>query len=272
MIGGWIPKGVDPSAEVVRPRVRAARRKLGRAALPAAGPRAAGAAAVVGDRIVVVGGQADDRLVDTTEVFDGKQWSAGANIPTPREHLAAVSDGRLPLRGRRAQPLPRQELRGARALRPRRRPLATARPTCPPPAAASEPRSPPAICSRSAARPRRAHWARSSPTTSRARPGPARPSMRTPRHGIAVAAIGRSLYALGGAPRPGHASAIGDRGGHQAGARSVASARRHLAPPPPDANPTPEHGGHGARRDDLGRGRTRQPVRRARGRSRAMTR
>jgi hypothetical protein len=35
------------------------------------------------------------------------------------------------------------------------------------------------------------------------------PSMRTPRHGIAVAAIDRSLYALGGAPRPGHASASG---------------------------------------------------------------
>jgi hypothetical protein len=33
--------------------------------------------------------------------------------------------------------------------------------------------------------------------------------MRTPRHGIAVAAIDRSLYALGGAPRPGHASASG---------------------------------------------------------------
>ena len=56
-------------------------------------PRAAGAAAVVGDRIVVVGGQADGRLVDTTEVFDGKRWRVGANIPTPREHLAAVSDG-----------------------------------------------------------------------------------------------------------------------------------------------------------------------------------
>ena len=55
--------------------------------------RAAGAAAVVGDRIVVFGGQADGRLLDTTEVFDGKQWSAGANIPTPREHLAAASDG-----------------------------------------------------------------------------------------------------------------------------------------------------------------------------------
>jgi non-specific serine/threonine protein kinase len=33
------------------------------------------------------------------------------------------------------------------------------------------------------------------------------PSMRTPRHGLAVAAIGNSLYSLGGAPHPGHASA-----------------------------------------------------------------
>src|SRR4029453_6848674 len=35
------------------------------------------------------------------------------------------------------------------------------------------------------------------------------PSLRTPRHGIAAAAVRRSLYTLGGAPRPGHASATG---------------------------------------------------------------
>ena len=33
------------------------------------------------------------------------------------------------------------------------------------------------------------------------------PSMRTPRHGTTMDAIGRSLYSLGGAQRPGHASA-----------------------------------------------------------------
>ena len=54
----------------------------------------AGAAAVVGSKLVVVGGQADGRLVPTTEVFDGKSWKVAANIPTPREHLAAASDGR----------------------------------------------------------------------------------------------------------------------------------------------------------------------------------
>ena len=32
--------------------------------------------------------------------------------------------------------------------------------------------------------------------------------MRTPRHGIVVLAFGRSLYALGGGNKPGHASAV----------------------------------------------------------------
>jgi non-specific serine/threonine protein kinase len=57
-------------------------------------PRAAAAAAVVGDKIIVVGGQANGKLVPETEVFDGKSWSDMAAIPTPREHLAAASDGR----------------------------------------------------------------------------------------------------------------------------------------------------------------------------------
>ncbi|RDH74345.1 protein kinase [Mycolicibacterium moriokaense] len=55
--------------------------------------RAAGAAAVVNDKLVVVGGQNDKQLVKQTEVFDGKSWSDAADMPTPREHLAAVSDG-----------------------------------------------------------------------------------------------------------------------------------------------------------------------------------
>jgi non-specific serine/threonine protein kinase len=57
-------------------------------------PRAAGAAAVVGDNIVVVGGQdANGKLIATTEIFDGTRWRSAAPIPTPREHLAAASDG-----------------------------------------------------------------------------------------------------------------------------------------------------------------------------------
>ena len=55
--------------------------------------RAAAAAAVVDDKLVVVGGQDDKQLVAQTEVFDGESWTQAADVPTPREHLAAVSDG-----------------------------------------------------------------------------------------------------------------------------------------------------------------------------------
>jgi N-acetylneuraminic acid mutarotase len=55
--------------------------------------RAAAAAAVVNDKLVVVGGQNEKKLVAQTEVFDGKSWTQAAELPTPREHLAAVSDG-----------------------------------------------------------------------------------------------------------------------------------------------------------------------------------
>ena len=55
--------------------------------------RAAAAAAAVGDKLVVVGGQNDKQLVKPTEVFDGNSWSEAADMPTSREHLAAVSDG-----------------------------------------------------------------------------------------------------------------------------------------------------------------------------------
>ncbi|GLE52716.1 serine/threonine-protein kinase [Mycobacterium montefiorense] len=56
-------------------------------------PRAAPAAAVVGDKLVAVGGQNAKQMVPQTEVFDGSSWKDAADMPTPREHLAAVSDG-----------------------------------------------------------------------------------------------------------------------------------------------------------------------------------
>jgi serine/threonine-protein kinase PknK len=55
--------------------------------------RAAPAAAVVADKLVAVGGQNAKQLVPQTEVFDGSSWKDAADMPTPREHLAAVSDG-----------------------------------------------------------------------------------------------------------------------------------------------------------------------------------
>jgi non-specific serine/threonine protein kinase len=93
VLGGWVPDGPNLTAEASG-RVFALRG--GRwVALPKLNhPRAAAAAAAVGDKIVVVGGQAGGELVKQTEVFDGTEWKDAAPLPTPREHLAAASDGR----------------------------------------------------------------------------------------------------------------------------------------------------------------------------------
>ena len=56
-------------------------------------PHVAGGAVVVGDQIIVSGGQADGKLNPTTEVFDGTAWKRVADLPTPREHLGMATDG-----------------------------------------------------------------------------------------------------------------------------------------------------------------------------------
>jgi len=58
--------------------------------------RAAGAAVVVGNQIVVVGGRTGGRFpgeVKTTEIYNGKSWHDAPAIPVPGDHLAAVTDG-----------------------------------------------------------------------------------------------------------------------------------------------------------------------------------
>jgi N-acetylneuraminic acid mutarotase len=56
--------------------------------------RAAGGAAVVGDKIVVVGGRTGNpaQLVTQTEVYDGTRWRDAADIPVPGDHLAVTAD------------------------------------------------------------------------------------------------------------------------------------------------------------------------------------
>lgn len=95
VIGGWRPRGNDVNAEfsdrvfVLKPDGWDELQRLRH-------PRAAGAAAVVDDQIVVVGGQGPDGLVVQTEIYDGKTqaWRDGTRIPTSREHLAAAAHGR----------------------------------------------------------------------------------------------------------------------------------------------------------------------------------
>ena len=56
-------------------------------------PRGAGAAVSVDDEIIVVGGVAGGRHVEPVEIFDGNAWRDGASIPSPRDHLGAATDG-----------------------------------------------------------------------------------------------------------------------------------------------------------------------------------
>ena len=92
VMGGWSPSGGDIEGTVSN-RVFALENGKWVALPPMLQPRAAGAAAVIGDKIVVAGGQANHKLVTDTEMFDGSKWTEIAPLPTPRDHLAGVSDG-----------------------------------------------------------------------------------------------------------------------------------------------------------------------------------
>jgi N-acetylneuraminic acid mutarotase len=94
VLGGWRTEGTNPkvATDQVWRIVNSSWTQLP----PLLQPRAAAAAAVVGDRIIVTGGvDAGDKLLNTTEIFDGNSWKLGAPIPTPRQMLSAASDGKL---------------------------------------------------------------------------------------------------------------------------------------------------------------------------------
>lgn len=94
VLGGWRAEGTQ--TDVATDRVWRVVNSRWVELPPLLQPRAAAAAAVVGDRIIVAGGVgANGRLVTTTEIFDGNSWTLGAAMPTPRQLLAAASDGSL---------------------------------------------------------------------------------------------------------------------------------------------------------------------------------
>jgi non-specific serine/threonine protein kinase len=202
VMGGWIPKGPDLSATTSN-RVFALRGGRWVELPHMRSPRAAGAAATVGDKLVVAGGQANDRLVPGVEVFDGKQWTPATDIPTPREHVAAASDGNF------------MYVVGGRDLDPDKNSAALERfdpssdtweklPDMPTPlgglgAAIVEGRllavggetSTDVLDTALAYDIARRKWSKA-------------PSLRTPRHGMAVVSFGNTVYALEGARKAGH--------------------------------------------------------------------
>ena len=203
VMGGWQPQGSNLQA-IISDRVFALRSshwvelpKLNR-------PRAAGAAAVVGDKIIVVGGQANGELVSATSVFDGRRWRDGARIPTPREHLAAASDGTAlfavggrvlsadknlaalerydPVANRWQQLPPMSSARGglgAAVVDGRLASVGGAHPTG-------------VFATVQAYDIASSTWSDLAP-------------LGKPRHGLAVAAVGNALYAFNGAEQPSHA-------------------------------------------------------------------
>jgi non-specific serine/threonine protein kinase len=205
VLGGWTPEGTNLSGTTSN-RVFALRSGTW-VELPAMlRPRAAGAAAVVGDRIVVVGGQANGALIGPSEVFDGSRWDDAPALPTPRDHLAAVSDGTslYAVGGRvlsadanlatveRYDPVARHWNRladmptargglGADIVGRRIVAVGGERPTG-------------VFDTVEAFDLDSGAWS-------------ALPAMRTPRHGMAVLAFGSSIYALGGSLLPTHAHA-----------------------------------------------------------------
>ncbi|MDX6644156.1 MAG: hypothetical protein QOD76_2118, partial [Solirubrobacteraceae bacterium] len=202
VMGGWIPSGAQLDATASN-RVFALRNGAWVELPKMNHPRAAGAAAVVGNKLVVVGGQASGQLVKTTEVFDGKSWKDVADIPTPRDHLGAASDGKYvyAVGGRQlsadknsgalerynpaddtwtklpSMPTPRGGL-GVAIVQARLVALGGEAPTN-------------VINVVEGFDLKKGKWS-------------ALPPMKTPRHGMAVAVVGKSLFALDGAAAPTH--------------------------------------------------------------------
>ncbi len=170
-------------------------------------PRAAGVAAVVGNKIIVAGGQANHQLVAQTEVFDGTKWTDVANIPTPRDHLAGVANRRYFYAvGGRA--LSADKNLGAVERYDPTTKQWTKLPSLPTPRGGLGA----AIVGK-----RLVTVGGESPTgvfntvevlDLATNTWTTLPVMKTPRHGIAVLSIGNTVYAIGGAAAPGHVFSV----------------------------------------------------------------
>ena len=210
VIGGWEPKGSELTAVASR-EVLALRDGRWVRYAPLRHPRAAAAAAVVDDKIVVTGGQADGKLVRQTEFLPGGvEWKQGADLPTPREHLAVAADedGRFlyAVGGRDLSPdnntraLERYDIRDDRWTKLPSLPVATgslgAAILKGRLVAAGGETSTGVIKSVQSYNLKSRRWSQLA-------------ALRTPRHGLGAAALGDTLYTIGGALGAGHLESTG---------------------------------------------------------------
>jgi hypothetical protein len=166
------------------------------------------AAAVVGDKIVVVGGRTGtpEQLVSQTEIFDGKAWHDGKDILVPGDHLTAASDRSYlyAVGGRRF--ISRNDTNAVQRYEPATDQW-TRLPSLPKPVSgagagiiggqllvAGGESTIPAVVSTVLA------YDLTASTAS----WTALPSLTQGRHDLAVAAVGNTLYAIGGSTQPGH--------------------------------------------------------------------
>jgi N-acetylneuraminic acid mutarotase len=170
-------------------------------------PRAAGGAAVVGDKIVVVGGRVGnpEQLVTQTEVYDGTGWRDAADIPVPGDHLAVTADssylyavgGRTFTAGSNVDAVQRYDPKADRwtALPPTPQPVSGAGAAIVDGqllvAGGEKVTSVSTTVQAYDLTASNATWT----TLSSLTPG---------RHGLGVTAIGKTLYAIGGATKAGH--------------------------------------------------------------------
>ena len=203
-LGGWLPVGGSLNAST-SDRVFQLQGNKWKELPKMPHPRAAGAAAVVGDKIIVFGGQASGRLVPETDVFDGKAWTSVAPLGTPRDHLAGAADDKY------VYALGGRELSADKNLDTVERfdPVTNAwAPIAPMPTARGD------ISAASIAG-RVLVAGGETPTTVFNTvealdtdsltwvPGP---TMPTPRHGLGLVAAGSTVYAIDGALKPGHSA------------------------------------------------------------------
>src|SRR4051812_10472709 len=170
--------------------------------------RAAGAAAVVGDKIVVVGGRTGtpEQLVRQTEVFDGTTWQDGDDIPVPGDHLTAASDRDhlYAVGGRKFTS--RNNINAVQRYDPATNQWTTmaALPERVSGAGAAIINGQLLVAGGESTAPAVVSTVLSYDLTASTASWTKLPSLTQARHGLAVTAIGDTLYAIGGSTQPGH--------------------------------------------------------------------